>query len=286
MKQQEIERYYFEMFRKAFPLPPGTIAYSDKPDVILNATRKIGIEITNFYVTGGGSSRSEQVQCKRREDAVSKGQRLYEQSNGKNIELTFGFDKHHPIQDVNALARRIAGLAQRAEGRENGAIRKDVFADIPELAFAHLYARELQYRPQPDPDFPDGEPDSSKGFAAYREYWNRREMRARREGIYRPLQFKAKWKVVQLHRVGPMSKERLRDIVKGKEAKAKHYTTCDAYWLLVVVNFIDPAQDQEIRIPGVDVKSDVFQKLIVYKPYFEHIKEIELHGTRQPASTL
>jgi hypothetical protein len=43
---KEIEKYYFEMFRRDYPLPIGSIDYGDKPDVILNGERKIGIEIT------------------------------------------------------------------------------------------------------------------------------------------------------------------------------------------------------------------------------------------------
>jgi hypothetical protein len=50
--------------------------------------------------------------------------------------------------------------------------------------------------------------------------------------------------------------------------------------LLIIVDFIDAAQEQEIRIDGLTVESDVFQKIIVYKPIFEHLLEI----TPQPRS--
>jgi hypothetical protein len=36
---QDIERYYFEKFRKDYPLPPGTITYGDSPDVIIEGER-------------------------------------------------------------------------------------------------------------------------------------------------------------------------------------------------------------------------------------------------------
>jgi len=48
-RQQINERHYFEMFRRAYPLPAGAIRYDDKPDVILEGEQKLGIEITNFY---------------------------------------------------------------------------------------------------------------------------------------------------------------------------------------------------------------------------------------------
>src|SRR5258708_5925101 len=99
--KQERERYYFEMFRNDYPLPIGKICYGDKPDVILEGGRGIGIEITNFFLEEGRLPESEQVQSKAREEVVSKAQRIYQTRNGKKIELTFGFDKANPIRDQN-----------------------------------------------------------------------------------------------------------------------------------------------------------------------------------------
>ena len=49
---QDIERFYFEKFRDAYPLPDGQIVHGDKPDIILQTdTGTIGIEVTRFYLT-------------------------------------------------------------------------------------------------------------------------------------------------------------------------------------------------------------------------------------------
>jgi hypothetical protein len=46
------------------------------------------------------------------------------------------------------------------------------------------------------------------------------------------------------------------------------------YWLLVVVDFINPAQDQEIQIDGFDkIQTEVFEKIIAYKTLFGHVLE-------------
>jgi len=37
----------------------------------------------------------------------------------------------------------------------------------------------------------------------------------------------------------------LTDIVRDKEVRARKYKKCDAYWLLVIVDSVNPAQDQE-----------------------------------------
>ncbi len=79
----------------------------------------------------------------------------------------------------------------------------------------------------------------------------------------------------QVHSVEEMSATRLQEIISEKESKAADYAPCDAYWLLIVVDWIDSAQEQEIRVDGLMVASDVFEKIIVYKPTFEHIVEVK-----------
>jgi hypothetical protein len=279
-EQQRVERHYFEMFRKTYSLPPGIITYGDKPDVVVNGPAKLGIEMTRFYVTVGASPNSEQAQQRLREIAVAQGDQLYQQNGGKNIGLTVGFDKTHPIQKTVDLAQRFAALAQRVADGNSGKISRDLLRDVPEVGFAYLHACELQYSSEPDPLFPDGQPDLSEGFAAFKEYEDRRDLRALRDGIYKPLQRPMKWKVMQVHSPGFTSPVRLTEIIREKEAKARQYVKCDAYWLLIVVDFLDRAQDQEVRIEGFTIDSEVFQKIIIYKPYFEQIVEI----TPQPVS--
>jgi hypothetical protein len=86
----------------------------------------------------------------------------------------------------------------------------------------------------------------------------------------------AKWRAGGVHKVGLMSEAALKAIVREKEVKAAGYNPRDAYWLLVVVDWIDPAQEQEIRIDnGLSVPSNVFEKIIIYKPNFQHIIEVK-----------
>lgn len=226
---QEIERYYFDMFRRDYQLPEGTIFHGDKPDVILEGKRKIGIEITNFFLENGARPESEQVQQRAREAAVSKAQQLYRANGGKRIEFSFSFDKNVPIRDQAKLANRIATLAKNIDALKTGSIRKDAIKDIPELSFVYLNAKEYE-----DPQ----------------------------------------WRVTQCYSGQLMSVEKLRAIVKDKEDQSGGYQHCDAYWLVVVVDFIDRAQDQEIQIDNFEkIASTVFEKVIVYKTHFGHVLE-------------
>lgn len=85
----------------------------------------------------------------------------------------------------------------------------------------------------------------------------------------------AKWRVMQVHPVELISAEAVEGIVRDKEVKRVGYKACDAYWLLIVVDWIDPAQEQEIRVDGLKLGSAVFDRIIVYKPKFDHIVELK-----------
>lgn len=227
--KQEIERYYFGMFRRDYQLPEGTVVHRDKPDVILEGARKIGIEITNFLLESGALPQSEQVQRRAREAVVSRAQQIYLDNGGRGIEISISFNKASPIRDQGKLAKKIAAVAKTIDARKTGEISKDILKDIPELSFAFLNAKEYE-----DP----------------------------------------KWRVVQCYSGQAMSIEKLRGIVSAKEAQSQAYERCDAYWLVVVVDFIDAAQDQDIQIDGSEkVDSTIFEKVIVYKTHFGHVFE-------------
>ena len=57
------------------------------------------------------------------------------------------------------------------------------------------------------------------------------------------------------------------------EAESTEYASRDAYWLLVLAEAMDPAQEQEIRIDGLNISAQVFERIIVYNPLFGHIVE-------------
>jgi len=83
----------------------------------------------------------------------------------------------------------------------------------------------------------------------------------------------AKWRVAQVYRIAHMSKDSLESIVREKESKAAEYEVCDTYWLLVIVDGMDAAQEQEIRIDDFHVGSSVFEKVVIFHT-FGHFLEI------------
>jgi len=229
LSNQEIEKYYFEMFRKDYSLPSGTVIYGDSPDVVIDGERKIGIEITNFYHKSGSLPESEQIQGKWRENVVSEAQRLYQKQNCRKFEISFGFDKACPIRNQKTLIDQLIKLATLIENFETGQIGKNYFTQIPERSFVYLNNQEYE---------------------------------------------ETKWRVVQVHAVPMLVMDRLVDIVKDKEQRSQKYEKCDAYWLLVVVDFMSPAQDQEIQVENFKkVETEAFERVIVYKTLFGHVLE-------------
>ena len=232
---KEIEQYYFEMFRRVYPLPNGRIEYGDKPDVIIDGSRKIGIEITRFFIEDGSLSESEQNQRRVRKAVIRSAQEIYIAEKSKPIEISFGFNKDNPIRNKGNLITEVVKLGKRIEMAETGEISRSLFDRIPELSFVYVNATVYS-----DP----------------------------------------KWQIIQTYTGPMMSKEKLAQIVREKEDDTKGYHKCNGYWLLVVVDSIDRAQDQEIRVEGIEeIKSELFEKIIVYKTLFNHILEINKDGT-------
>ena len=66
-----------------------------------------------------------------------------------------------------------------------------------------------------------------------------------------------------------LSVDRVAQLVATKEQLLADYKKCDAYWLLLVVDFMDSAQDQEIVWPSeVAPLKTTYEQVIIYKPQF------------------
>lgn len=202
--------------------------YGDKPDVIIEGKRKIGIEVTSLYLKDGNLLASEQRQSKIREHAIQEARRKFLEQGGKPFEISFLFHSERPIKRNKMLIPKLVKLAKHVEAFPEGEVSMNEYSDIPELNLVYIN------RILPDP----------------------------------------KWRIIRASNIQAMSLQRLIDVLKTKEKKAEQYSHCDSYWLLVVVDFINPAQDQEIRIDNIKLQSSVFERIIIYKTALEHLVEV------------
>jgi len=79
----------------------------------------------------------------------------------------------------------------------------------------------------------------------------------------------ARWKNLQGFSVPMLDPARAQAVVDAKIEKLPGYRRCDVHWLLVVVDFWDPAQDLEMQWPpGSKLRRGAFERIFLYKPQF------------------
>jgi len=141
---QEIERYYLNKALVFLQKPDGELVHGDKPDVVIRGARKIGIDLTNFYLRSGRDPLSEQRQHKTRDKIVREARELYCAGGGGNIGLTVTFDPRNPVTPDRrrTLPKQLAALAHRLENRGSGEIEWRMFPSMPEIDSFWLHATE------------------------------------------------------------------------------------------------------------------------------------------------
>lgn len=233
---KEIEQYYFDSFKRHYPLPLGQIEHTDKPDVMIHGQIVYGIEITNLYLTDGEKYKdgsSEQAQRSIRDDVLKKAQDQHFANGGQKIVLIVSFDPLHPIinkKRAKILATALAEVAKIVEALPIGKVDIKHFNHINEVCFIYHNAIGANYE---------------------------------------------KWLVQQIYTGSKLSIQRLKEAVAIKTKALEKYKPCDVYWLLLIVDFMDRAQDQEIDWPESEAALvSPFEKIIIYKPQFAKWTEV------------
>ena len=81
--------------------------------------------------------------------------------------------------------------------------------------------------------------------------------------------------IPQVYDVPALLVERVKKVVRDKSAKALEYQNCEALWLLIIVDFWEPAQDQDIRWPTEEtVGQTPFERILIYKTVFNEVVEV------------
>nr|WP_314481493.1 hypothetical protein [uncultured Pseudomonas sp.] len=83
------------------------------------------------------------------------------------------------------------------------------------------------------------------------------------------------WKLVQSIEIPALSFERINEIVKQKIEKVKAYQPCDKYWLLLIVDYWDAAQDQDVEWPpAATIAQTPFERILIFKTVFSIVTEV------------
>lgn len=82
----------------------------------------------------------------------------------------------------------------------------------------------------------------------------------------------AKWRLLRCVDVPPLNLENLRALVSKKSKKLRDYQRCDVYWLLVVVDTMNPTQDQDFQWPAGEVlETSTFDRILLYNHPFGEV---------------
>lgn len=82
-----------------------------------------------------------------------------------------------------------------------------------------------------------------------------------------------KWRVGQVYSLQKTAELNVQKVIRQKEAKALSYNGCNQYWLLIAVDPMDAAQEQEFMIGELDISSSFFSKVVLFKRLFGEIRE-------------
>jgi hypothetical protein len=87
----------------------------------------------------------------------------------------------------------------------------------------------------------------------------------------------SKWRTCQVYSGQYLDIERLKKTIDTKNLKLPYYQCCDAFWLLLIVDAMDRAQDQEISWPkGSPPLDSKFNKIVIYKPQFATFLDVPI----------
>lgn len=92
----------------------------------------------------------------------------------------------------------------------------------------------------------------------------------------------AKWRQAQPHTVPSLHHKRVRELAASKDLLLPGYVKCDQYWLLLVVDYMDPALDQEIAW-GVseEAVTTQFDRLLIYRTLSHEVTEVPVARAAQ-----
>jgi len=233
-----LERRFLDSFKAACTFfPYGTIRKGDpkkkEPDFIVeNENEKLGIEMARLYRDDDKYIFGVQRQAPLQERVVTEAKTLFEKTSKYRFRVFVSFQ-------------------ERSEIKSN---------DVQQLAsyLSEIVLKELENR-LPTPDYPI-QIGSSYLYRHKEVFFS----------IYIDWFSDGSWKRNNVNKVELLNEDLLYNLIKRKESKYEkgNYSACNKVWLLLCMDYFDPAMEQ--CIPGntcFAIKSSNFDKILLYKTY-------------------
>jgi hypothetical protein len=235
LKTTKVETHYFEQFLRHFSLPVGDVSYGGEDD-----------------------DRPDLVVKERNSDKILLG-----------IEQTrFYVESGKSPSSEQVQAKRRTDVLEKAEAeykkRGSGNLRLSISfnKEFPICSTDEIVAKLVSLLTEIDAS--ESGHLSSKRIASIPEI----------DFLYVQWNVDAPWQLTQVHSVQLTSKQKLQALIDEKDRQAAGYRRCSDLWLLVVIDFFDTAQDQEIDDKIDVLVSNKFSKAILFKTVFNQVKEI------------
>lgn len=237
-RTKEIEEYYFKNFCEC-----SIQGYKLDPNLAVYADKpdviyddRIGIEITNLFIEDGNNSTSPQRQAQIRENFLHECQTKFQSEYNLSIEINVGFSSIHPLS-------------------ERQKTRKAVVSKFTERVHT-LYT--TNHRESVDLNKFSDIPEIRFLY------------------IHDKVYDKNEWKVTQVYSTQEINPDRLKSIIQKKENRSAKYINFSENWLLIVIDNIDPAQDQYIPNQfNFTYQSTFFNRILIFQNMYRDIHEIK-----------
>jgi hypothetical protein len=207
-------------------------------------------------------------------------------------EVVFGDKPDVRILGARKIGVEIASLYKQ-DGRDPAAepaqmVFRQQVIDLAENIYRQSHSRRIEMCIDFDPEFPIRDIKRTAQIIAskaieisnvageYNAYKPLEDLPELRFLYCNGIEYKnAKWRPLQSFDVPSLAVERVKALVAQKTKKVAQYEACDEYWLLLVVDFWDPSQDQYIDWPeGAKINESAFKRVLIYKPQFKQITEV------------
>jgi hypothetical protein len=237
---QKIELKYFDSFRQHYALPHGTIEHSDKPDVL---------------VLGEDEQRILGIEIARLYKTDGQLEESDQRQIPKRLIVVELAEQMYRARGGRKIELSVSFDPKHPIGRKPH--MQKIANDLASFALEISSQQDghQSYSPLEDT------PELSWIFHNGKEYPN------------------SAWLPVQSYDVPELLVPRVKDLVAKKIRKTQGYEACGVMWLLLIVDFWEPSQDQEIHWPAEEnVGKTPFERILIYKTCFNEVVEVSQRG--------
>lgn len=224
-ENQKTEKKYFDLFRQHCELPCGTIVFSDKPDVVI-------LDKNNQRILG-----IEIANLYKSDGHASDSEQKQKVNRLKVIDSAAKIYRSQGGRNIQLFI----GFCQDnpIKPKRIGKIAEDLASHV--LTISELSEAYHCYGPL------DSTPEIS--FISH-------------DGTESP---KPMWDLWESYSTPLLNVPRVKEMVERKAKKAPKYASCAANWLLLIVDFWDPAQDQWMHWPAEEsVEKTPFHRIFIF----------------------